>query len=177
MAEAVGRLRSAGIPLAKVQLSSALVAVPGPAQRELLAQYWADARWSHQVVARDADGRLVHHDDLPVALAAAADAAAAGRPPDREWRIHFHVPIHAARLGASSRDSPELGTTQAQLAELLALVAGAGVTPHLEIETYSFDAVPQAERRALRADTLVDGLAAEFEWVLDRLCIPRGGSR
>ena len=40
------------------------------------------------------------------------------------------------------------------------------VTRHLEIETYTFSALPPGRRLALGAETLLDCLEQEFRWVL-----------
>src|SRR5690606_1084237 len=81
------------------------------------------------------DGRLTRHLDLPQAFAAlASDAAAAGAP--REWRIHFHVPIFLAEI-------EHFSTTQDFLREILALHRADPVSAHLEVETYSWDVLPE----------------------------------
>ena len=43
------------------------------------------------------------------------------------------------------------------------------VTPHLEIETYTFFVIPEGRRRALGAATLHEALEQEFRWVLGQL--------
>jgi sugar phosphate isomerase/epimerase len=158
MAASVRALREAGVPIAKVQLSSAVV-IPDPAaDRELMAPF-ADDRWFHQVVTRDEGGGLVRIPDLPQALADEAAAHAA------EWRVHLHVPLFADPLD----DEGRLRTTRPWLEELMAQVGTPEVTPHLEIETYSFAAIPAERRRALGAESLGTCLAKEFEWVTERL--------
>jgi sugar phosphate isomerase/epimerase len=159
MAAALAALRAAGVPIAKVQLSSA-IRVADPARHLAALQPWAEDRWFHQVVARGTDGSLERIADLGEAL---GDEDAAGRA--AEWRIHFHVPLFAQSLD----EAGGLGTTQDDLAALLALVADASVTPHLEIETYSFAMIPADRRAALGADTLAACLEHEFAWVLDQL--------
>jgi sugar phosphate isomerase/epimerase len=158
MAASVRALREAGVPIAKVQLSSAVV-IPDPAtDRQLMAPF-ADDRWFHQVVTRDDAGALVRIPDLPRALADEVAARAA------EWRVHLHVPLFADPLD----DEGRLRTTRPWLEELLAQVGSPAVTPHLEIETYSFAAIPPERRRALGAEDLGTCLAKEFDWVTERL--------
>ena len=163
MAASVAALREAGVALAKVQLSSAILLPDPAADRELLRPF-AEDRWFHQVLHRAPGGGLQRHADLPQALASRS-AREAG-----EWRVHLHVPLFADPLD----DEGRLRTTRPWLAELLALVGRPEVTPHLEIETYSFGAIPEARRRALGAPDLDACLLREFEWVLDRLRVEPG---
>jgi len=176
--ESLAALRAADIPLAKVQLSSA-VAVRAPARHAAALQRYAEDRWFHQVIARGADGALHRWADLPDALASlrkddrggdqAGGDAGAFAGGDATWRIHFHVPLFAERLG----EHGELGTTRPELAELLACIGSSAVTAHLEIETYSYALIPPDERAALGAGTLLDCLQREFAWVLGELSAQR----
>jgi hypothetical protein len=101
------------------------------------------------VVARHGNA-LVRYVDLPAALA--------DPTPADEWRIHFHVPIFREALGA-------FRSTQPFLAELLALHRRAEISPHLEVETYTWDVLP-AE---FRAEPIDDAIARELRWVMERL--------
>src|SRR5207302_10095163 len=86
-AAAVRALRSAGIRIAKLQLSTGLRIQFDDRDRDrLLAALapFAEDTYLHQVVERRAE-RLRHWLDLPDALAAFAGG-------DCEWRVHFHVP-------------------------------------------------------------------------------------
>ena len=145
----VAALRAAGIAIAKVQLSAGLAVAPvGAAQRAALARYAEDV-YLHQVVARRG-AELVRYVDLPAAL---ADAAAAD-----EWRVHFHVPIFRAELGP-------FRSTQPYLAELLAAHRREPITSHFEVETYTWEVLPDE----LRDEPIADAVARELTWVLDRL--------
>jgi len=163
MAASVAQLRAAGIAIAKVQLSSALV-VPDPRGAAGRLAAFAEDRWFHQVIERRDDGSLHRIADLPDALAElsshAGEAGATG-----PWRIHFHVPIFAEQLDAEGL----LLTTRPWLEELLTQVGDVSVTPHLEIETYSFGMIPAERRAALGTVELLDALEAEYRWVLERL--------
>ncbi|HEY0195039.1 MAG TPA: metabolite traffic protein EboE, partial [Kofleriaceae bacterium] len=148
---ALAALAAAGVPIAKLQLSAGLRVAPvGPAQRAELVRF-ADSVYLHQVVARRGDA-LVRYADLPAAL---ADPAAAH---DREWRVHFHVPIVRDQLGA-------FASTQDFLAALLAHHRRAPLSTQLEVETYTWDVLP-AE---LRAAPIADAVAGELRWVIDQL--------
>jgi hypothetical protein len=144
-------LAEAGIPVHKLQLSAALRLAPGPEQIEAVRAY-AEGTYLHQTVTRHANGTVTRYLDLPEALAtpAAADA--------EEWRVHFHVPIFQA-------DIAPLATTQNFLAEILALHKEKPISPHLEVETYTWDVLPEA----LRGVPVEQAIARELAWVEARL--------
>jgi sugar phosphate isomerase/epimerase len=146
---ALAELADAGVPVVKAQVSSALrVEEPGSgASRELLAGF-AEPRFLHQVRER-VNGHVAGVDDLPEALAG-------GLPGRREWRVHFHVPVHIQEH-----------TTQADLGATLTELAGgaAPATHHLEVETYTWSVLADAPRD----DALIDGIARELAWTRDRL--------
>ncbi len=158
MALSVAALRDAGISIAKVQLTTAIVVTDPGASVGTLASY-AEDRWLHQVVARGRDGTIRRIEDLPLAL------DDADRLEDEEWRIHFHVPLFAESLDEEGL----VKTTRPWLEELLKEVSQLSTTPHLEIETYSFDLIPEMRRRALGAPTLLDALEKEYLWVLQHI--------
>lgn len=142
-------LKNADIRVCKIQISAGLVVDPvRPEVLEALKPY-AEGVYLHQVVERSSAG-LTRWLDLPEALKAARFG--------REWRVHFHVPLFREELG------PFHGT-QAYLRELLEMVRQESVSPHLEIETYTWEVLP-AE---LRAQGIVHDVARELAWVLDRL--------
>ena len=107
-----------------------------------------------------APGKLTRWDDLDTALAQPADKTGVNGP----WRVHFHIPVHAD-------PSPPLTSTRHLLAETAeALVAGPQpLTDHLEVETYTWTALPAADRPA-GPSALVDGITAELSWTRDLLC-------
>lgn len=162
---ALAALRRAGIAIGKLQLSSA-IRVERPAAARAALAAWADERWFHQVVMRQAGGALARQPDLPEALAA-ADGAGSGAAAHAEWRVHFHVPLFAQRLDEQGL----LLTTQPDLERVLRLAADGALTPHLEIETYSWSMIPPALRERMGAPTLLDCLEREFVWVLERLAV------
>lgn len=151
----LARLAAAGIPVAKVQASCALeLPEPrDPAGRAALERF-VEPAWLHQATTRDASGRVHLLPDLPLALQAREAPWTGGHP----WRTHFHVPVFRERA------LPPLATTQAHLAAVLACVAAGGVTSHLEVETYTWEALPEDERRAGSGHDLVEALARELAW-------------
>ncbi|MFI2236298.1 metabolite traffic protein EboE [Streptomyces chrestomyceticus] len=156
--EALGR---AGVPVVKAQLSAALHAEhPGrPDVRAALGAF-AEPRFLHQTRTRTPDGRLRATDDLHEAL---AGEAVGGLPDTTPWRAHFHVPLHAP-------PEPPLTSTLPVLRDTLALLVGGPVprTRHLEVETYTWQALPPGLRPRSRS-RLADGIAAELALARDLL--------
>jgi hypothetical protein len=145
-------LRAAGLEIAKVQLSSAL-RIPdldSAATRQL--RPFDEPVYLHQVVARDGNGALERFLDLPEALARVEENLG------KEWRIHFHVPIFLEQLEAFS-------TTQDFLREVLALHREDPVTEQLEVETYTWDVLPPAQREV----AVSAAIARELNWVRGQL--------
>ncbi|WP_437308338.1 metabolite traffic protein EboE [Sorangium sp. So ce388] len=169
-------LRAAGVEVHKVQISAGLrasVAERDPATMARLRAYAEDVVYLHQVVERRGGaggGELVRYLDLPDALAAlegARGAGADGRPEGRpeEWRVHFHVPIFRGIEGA-------LGTTQPELAALLSHLRDRPATQHLEVETYTWDVLPEDQRRG----GVVEAVARELRWVEAQMVSGGAGS-
>jgi sugar phosphate isomerase/epimerase len=147
--EALARLEAAGVPIGKVQVSSALEVDPGDAAAVETIRRFDEPRYLHQVIAPDGEGRLARAADLPDVL---GDLAAwRGRRP---WRVHFHVPVEREAF-------PPLRTTrEALVAGLRAVVAGR-LCDHLEVETYTWAVLPEDERPRTPAE-LTEGLAREL---------------
>jgi sugar phosphate isomerase/epimerase len=152
--EALDRLSTAGLPVVKLQASCALQAdhPADSAVREALLAF-DEPRFIHQTRERD---QWPGADDLGEALS--GDLAGAS-----PWRVHFHVPLHAA-------PAAPLGSTQDVLdGTLRALLGGpAARTHHVEVETYTWQALPEDRRPRTGAD-LAEGIAQELAWARDRL--------
>ena len=69
-------------------------------------------------------------------------------------------------LALDRRGSPR---EQPELDRALARLARGDLTSHLEVETYTWEALPSAERRAGSGFDLVEALAREMEHVLEVL--------
>ena len=145
-ARAVAALTAAGVRINKVQISCAIEAsAPAdPAQRDALLAY-VEPRYLHQTFARGAGGTLHHAVDLTADLI--ADPAWHARGP---WRIHYHVPVDAERIGP-------LRTTRSELVRALAAIKILDYAPHLEVETYTWPVLPGADPVDLAA-----GIAREL---------------
>ncbi|MFE5085588.1 metabolite traffic protein EboE [Streptomyces mirabilis] len=154
---ALDALAQARVPIVKSQLSAALHAEHPhlPEVRAALAAF-DEPRFLHQTRTLTAAG-LRGTDDLGEALA--GDAL----PDDSPWRAHFHVPLHAAPA------APLTSTLPVLRAALTRLVGGPHpLTHHLEVETYTWQALPPELRPRARAQ-LVDGIAAELTLARDLL--------
>jgi len=155
---ALNSLRDAGIKISKLHLSSALKTAATKEARDALKKF-ADDVYLHQVVTRDTNGRLKFFRDLPDALVAENSQFAIRNSQFSEWRIHFHVPLHA------SAAPPFENTNDHLLGALDWLAKNPGLCPHLEMETYTWEVLPPE----LKSRSVVDQLAAEYDWTLARL--------
>jgi hypothetical protein len=153
-AASFARLARSGIPVLKLQLSAALRVpkVDGATVRQL--KRFDDGVYLHQVVERRGDGSLVRFLDLGPAFEAVDGAIG------HEWRVHCHVPVFHETL-------PVLATTQSFLREVLALHKRAPISRHLEVETYTFDVLPEE----LRTVDVATAVARELAWVQDQLAV------
>ncbi|MDH4322642.1 MAG: metabolite traffic protein EboE [Betaproteobacteria bacterium] len=147
----IAQLRASGIRIGKLQLSSALKVASMDKQGAQHLAAFAEPVYLHQVVQK-VNGTLRRFVDLPQALAEAGGAAGA------EWRVHFHVPVFLEQMA-------HFGTTQAFLAEILALHRAAPISAHLEVETYTWDVLPEAYRNV----DLSSAIARELNWVKAQL--------
>ncbi|TMR97751.1 metabolite traffic protein EboE [Nonomuraea basaltis] len=141
--EEPGAGAGSGLPIVKLQASCALEAPPGT-QRALAA--FDEARFLHQT--RSASGFA---DDL-------GEALAGGLPTEESWRVHFHVPLHAAPPPPLTSSAPYL---RGLLHELLGGVAP--LTRHVEVETYTWNVLPGAP------PDIAAGIAAELDWMRGQL--------
>lgn len=153
-ADALARIDAAGIRLLKVQVSAGLRVTRLDASTREALRAFADGVYLHQVVERGADGGLRRYLDLPDALAAAID----GEEEPREWRVHFHVPLFLRRLGAFE-------STQDYASEALALIRARADCQHYEVETYTWDVLPEE----YRGGGIIAAVARELEWAMAHL--------
>jgi hypothetical protein len=147
-----------GIKISKIHLSSALKVLPTAEAREELKKF-SDEVYLHQVVARDESGNRTIFRDLPDALEFANRQSAIGNRQSEEWRIHFHVPLHAAAA------PPFENTNDHLLGVLDLLAANPQLCSHLEMETYTWEVLPPE----LKSQSVVDQLAQEYDWTLAQL--------
>ncbi|MDB6109900.1 MAG: hypothetical protein JWR69_1650 [Pedosphaera sp.] len=153
--DAIAALQKNGIKISKLHLSSALKVRPTARVRQALAAF-ADDIYLHQVVVRTGGGKRLVYRDLAPALAA---RAAFENPEATEWRIHFHIPLHSPRTDWYEPTADHV------LGVLDLLKGNPKLCTHLEMETYTWEVLPPE----LKNRSVVDQLAAEYEWTLARL--------
>ena len=144
------QLQAAGITVPKVQIGAALRLVEATPQSLEALRALADGVYLHQTVVKSAAG-LACFVDLPEAFAEAPVAGA-------EWRVHFHVPTFLRELGLFE-------STQAELLPLLEELALVPDCPHLEVQTDTWDVLPEEFRNV----SLEEAIARELRFVQDRL--------
>jgi sugar phosphate isomerase/epimerase len=150
------QIEDSGLDVVKVQASAALhVADPASDEAKGALAQFAEPRYLHQVRELAEDGQVLASDDLP--------EAAAELPAHGPWRVHFHLPLHAA--------PPEpLANTSEVLSAVLGNLRG---TPHIEVETYTWSVLPGHGDGAI---DLAGGIAAELRWAREQLNLERSPS-
>jgi hypothetical protein len=174
---AIATFQKAGIKISKIHLSSALKCKPTAKAREQLKQF-ADDVYLHQVITRDTNplwnartrprfgtglqndtGKLKFYRDLPDALLTENRKSSIVNRKFPEWRIHFHVPLHASAI------APFENTNDHLLGVLDLLAENPNLCSHLEMETYTWEVLPME----LKTRSVVEQLVAEYDWTLAQL--------
>jgi len=150
LSESLKKLSAAEIRISKIQLSAAIQTRWDPDAAEALKRF-CDPVYLHQVKAC-VDGRGVSRGDLEEALRSRQAQA------DEAWRVHCHVPLYFVGEGALSSTANELDAAFFQTARDLRV-------EHFEIETYTFDVLPES----LRTLGVNASIAQEYQWALARL--------
>ena len=135
-----------GIMIGKIQVSSCpeIDFSSSPEEKTEALTRFIEARYLHQTVLRDDQGEHEFVEDLDLALKT--------REKTGVWRVHFHIPLFADRLGVIS-------TTQGAVEECLHAL-GDDIPP-LEVETYAWNVLPSS----LIALELSEGISREIEWL------------
>ncbi|MDP3473851.1 MAG: metabolite traffic protein EboE, partial [Algoriphagus sp.] len=156
-ADTFAKFEAAGIRIGKIQISAALkVLIPETPNgkfslgKKLLS--FVESTYLHQVVARDAKGMLKSYSDLPQALELLPESK------EEEWRIHFHVPVFLENYGSFS-------STQETISIVLKeILSNPEITQHLEVETYTWEVLPEDTRLSLG-----ESIARELSWVIGEM--------
>ena len=152
IAASLQKLVDAGIPIFKLQEAAALH-VPEVTQAavDTLKRY-AKTIYLTQTMERR-DGRINRFLNLDDAIAAFEK-----EPGPREWRVHIHVPVFLDDLGP-------FRTTRFAIADALRFHKAKPLSRQLEIETYTWDMLPEN----LKTGDIVDYVCREIEWVRGQL--------
>ncbi|MDD4024908.1 MAG: metabolite traffic protein EboE [Kiritimatiellae bacterium] len=152
------RLESAGIRVARVQLSAALrCTVSDEALLRLRA--FIDPVYLHQTRVRLPLGRFAAWPDLDAATLAAAQSHQGC-----ELRTHFHMPLYYDGDGTLESTNTVLD------AEFFAHVVARDYP--IEIETYTFDVLPTG----MRTDNVEESIIREHRWAQERCLADQGVS-
>ncbi len=152
--DALNNLTKAGIQIGKAHISSALRLMPGDCGDEYrgkvkqLLEPLTKSDYLHQAVVMQPDGLTKSYSDLVYALPNIKDNRSG------EWRIHFHVPVFFKGLNYFQ-------STQFVTIETLKYLKSNKLTSHLEIETYTWEFLPQE----LKTD-IVSSIQKEYEWTM-----------
>ena len=146
------KLVDAGIPIFKLQEAAALH-VPEVTQKivDVLKNYSKTIYLTQTVEKKD--GKLTRFLNLEDAFAAWEK-----NPGPREWRTHFHVPVFLEDLGP-------FRTTRFAIEDALRFHKAKPLSRQLEIETYTWDVLPDN----LKTGDIVDYVCRELDWVRGQL--------
>jgi hypothetical protein len=147
------KLVDAGIPILKLQEVTAM-RMPN-VTNEVVEQLrrFAETVYLTQTVEKR-NGKLTRYLNLEDAFAAWEKD-----PGPREWRTHFHLPVFLENLGGEFR------TTRSGLEDALRMHKTKPLSNQLEIETYTWDVLPEH----LKTGDIVDYVCRELEFVRDQL--------
>ena len=144
---------AAGIPIFKLQEAAALW-VPEVTDEAVAAlEKFTDTIYLSQTTQRR-DGELTRFLNLGDAIAAWQENPGGAR----EWRTHFHVPVFLDEIGG-------FRTTRMNIEAALDMHARTPLSDHLEIETYTWDVLPDE----LKTGDITEYVSREIEWVRDAL--------
>src|SRR5579863_2303303 len=152
IAQSLQKLVDAGVPVFKLQEAAALH-MPEVTQPvvDTLKRY-AKTIYLTQTMEKK-DGKINRYLNVDDAIAAFEK-----NPGPREWRTHIHVPVFLDDLG-------QFRTTRFAIADALRLHKQKPISRHLEVETYTWDMLPESAK----SNDIVDYICRELEWVKGQL--------
>jgi hypothetical protein len=150
--ESLQKLVDAGVPIVKLQEAAALH-MPEVTQEvvDTLKRYSKTIYLTQTIEKRD--GKLTKYLNLEDAFAAWEKS-----PGPREWRTHIHVPVFLDDLG-------QFRTTRFAIADALKFHKQRPLSRHLEVETYTWDMLPDS----LKTGDIVEYVCRELDWVRGQL--------
>ncbi len=153
ISESLQKLVDAGIPVFKLQEAAALH-IPEVTQGvvDTLKRYAKTIYLTKTLEKKNGKiNRFLNVDDA----IAAFEKDPAG---PREWRTHIHVPVFLDDLG-------QFRTTRFAIEDALRFHKQKPLSPHLEVETYTWDMLPDS----LKTGDIVDYIYRELDWVRGQL--------
>ncbi len=153
ISESLQKLVDAGIPVFKLQEAAALH-IPEVTQGvvDTLKRY-AKTIYLTQTLEKK-NGKINRFLNVDDAIAAFEKDPAG----PREWRTHIHVPVFLDDLG-------QFRTTRFAIEDALRFHKQKPLSPHLEVETYTWDMLPDS----LKTGDIVDYIYRELDWVRGQL--------
>jgi hypothetical protein len=150
--QSLQKLVDAGVPIVKLQEAAALH-MPEVTQQvvDTLKRYSKTIYLTQTIEKRD--GKLTKYLNLEDAFAAWEKS-----PGPREWRTHIHVPVFLDDLG-------QFRTTRFAIADALKFHKQKPLSRHLEVETYTWDMLPDS----LKTGDIVEYVCRELDWVRGQL--------
>ena len=150
--QSLQKLVDAGVPIVKLQEAAALH-MPEVTQRvvDTLKRYSKTIYLTQTIEKRN--GKFTKYLNLEDAFAAWEKD-----PGPREWRTHIHVPVFLDDLG-------QFRTTRFAIADALKFHKQKPLSRHLEVETYTWDMLPDS----LKTGDIVEYVCRELDWVRGQL--------
>ena len=154
--KSLGALHDAGIPVFKLQEAAAL-RVPNVTPETVAAMRpFAETVYLTQTIEKIGD-KLNRYLNLEDAFA--AFEANPNPKLKREWRTHVHVPVFLDKIGQ------HFETTRFAIEDALRFHKKNKQSPQLEIETYTWDVLPDS----MKTGSIVDYVERELDWVQGQL--------
>lgn len=151
--ESLQALKDARINVWKLQEAAAMMIPEVTRDKVEAVRKYAKTIYLTQTHQRTKDGKITRFLNLEDAI-----AAWERKPAECEWRIHFHVPVFLKDLGPFK-------STRFAISEALAFQKKHRLSDQLEIETYTWDVLPEE----LKTGDIVDYVTKEIEWVKSQL--------
>jgi len=150
--QSLQKLVDAGVPIVKLQEAAALhIPDVTPAAVDALKRYSKTIYLTQTIEKKD--GKLTKYLNVDDAIAEWEK-----NPGPREWRTHIHVPVFLDDLG-------QFRTTRFAIADALKFHKQMPLSRHLEVETYTWDMLPEN----LKTGDIVEYVCRELEWVRGQL--------
>lgn len=151
--ESLQKLVDAGVPIVKLQEAAALH-IPEVTQAAIdTLKRYSKTIYLTQTIEKK-DGKLTKYLNVDDAIAD-WEKNPGGK---REWRTHIHVPVFLDDLG-------QFRTTRFAIADALEFHKQKPLSRHLEVETYTWDMLPDS----LKTGDIVEYVCRELEWVRGQL--------